>query len=308
MSCGISEDTLMQLLNKHTLVPGASLAVVDHFKVHPVTAGLARLTTSEKFTSKHFIQCASLSKTVAAAFAHEYFGALAIPMTTSVNDLLRKYNSEWLIESTNPAYHADDVTLSMLLNHTALGMHYVYGILLTGRVPSPLELLNGSAEDRGYEYLRLERPAGTQFSYSGGGFVVMQYLLELIEGRPLEQFTKAFLNGCGLREFTFTQRSAEPGTQFAFGHKPDPAGRLTEVEPLAFPPLAAGALCTPSALAEFLCTLARAYHDPSGYGSISHATALHMLSPQYTLDLGAIDFMGAEVRGLATTCSSQSRW
>jgi hypothetical protein len=130
----------------------------------------------------------------------------------------------------------------------------------------------------------------------------MQYLLELMERRPIEQITRGFLDGCGLRDFTFTQVSAAPGTRFAFGHKPDKQqlGRLAEVEPLAFPPLAAGALCTPAALAQFLCVLGRAYRDPAGCGSVSHRTALHMLSPQYSLDLGAVDFMGAEV-GIACT-------
>jgi CubicO group peptidase (beta-lactamase class C family) len=290
----ISDSLLTGLLSKHVQVPGTTVAVVEQYKVTSHVAGLARVSTADNFTSSHFIQCASLSKTVAAAFAHEYFSSKAISMTTPVNQLLRSVKSEWLIESTNPAFHGDDVTLSMLVNHTALGMHYVYGIPLSRRIPTPLELINGSAKEDGYEYLKLERPAGSVFSYSGGGFVVMQYLLELMEGRPIEEITRHFLDGCGLRDFVFTQRSAAPGTKFAFGHKPA-AGGLAEVEPLAFPPLAAGALCTPTALAEFLCCLARAYHDPAGCGSLSHSTALHMLSPQYTLDLGAIDFMGAEV-------------
>jgi CubicO group peptidase (beta-lactamase class C family) len=297
MDSTLGSDALAAVLSKHKEVPGATLALIENFEVRTMVAGLARVSTNEAFTPDHFIQCASLSKTIAAAFSHEYFYTKSIPMATSVNALLREYRAKWFIESASPQYLADDVTLSMLLNHTALGMHYVFGIPIVGRVPSPLELVNGSARSFGYEYLRLERQAGTSFSYSGGGFVVMQYLLELMEQRPIEQITRSFLDGCGLRDFTFTQLAAAPGTRFAFGYKPDKQqGTLAEVEPLAFPALAAGALCTPAALAQFLCALGRAYSDPAGCGSVSHRTALHMLSPQYSLDLGAVDFMGAEVQ------------
>lgn len=293
-----SSNDLSRVLSKHPEVPGATIAIMEQYNVSSVTTGFARVATHEDFTSDHFIQCASLSKTIAAAFSHEYFYSKGVSMTTSVNELLRSHGSTWLIESTDDAYLAEDVTLSMLLNHTALGMHYVYGIPLNGRVPTPLELVSGKANEHGYEYLRLERPAGTSFSYSGGGFVVMQYLLELIEGKPIEEITRSFLDSCGLKDFTFSQLTAAPGTTFAYGHKHDKNRGFIEVEPLVFPPLAAGALCTPTALATFLCTLAKAYRDPAGCGGISHRTAVHMLSPQYSLDLGAIDFMGAEVRSI----------
>jgi len=300
MSKSIESQDLEKLLIKHDKVAGTTIALVEDFSVRSVVAGYARKSTGEAFDTDHFIQCASLSKTVAAAFSHEYFYDKGIPMTTSVNALLRDLNSPWLIESTSPQFLSDDVTLSMLLNHTALGMHYVFGIPIRGEIPTPLELISGAAKKHGYEVLQLERPAGTFFSYSGGGFVVMQYLLERMEGKPIEEITRSFLDNCGLVDFTFSQLAARPGTKFAFGHKPAPTamsteGGLVEVEALAFPPLAAGALCTPTALATFLSYLAQAYHNPSGCGAISHRTALHMLSPQYSLDLGAIDFMGAEI-------------
>lgn len=281
MACNhrFSSSDLSAVLSKHKEVPGATIAVICNNQVQSFVSGYARLRTKEAFTDQHYIQCASLSKTIAAAFAHEYFHAREISMTTSVNELLRSINSPWLITSAADAFIADDVTLAMLVNHTALGMHYVYGIPLSDAVPTPLELINGSAQSYGYEFLRLERPAGTSFSYSGGGFVVMQFLLESMEGRPIDDICRPFLDGCGLRrDFTFTQLRAPPGTAFAFGHKFDAAsGGDGEVPALAFPPLAAGALCTPSALATFLCHLGEAYHSVQGSGSISHRTALHML-------------------------------
>ncbi len=185
---------------------------------------------------------------------------------------------------------SDEVNLSMLVNHTALGMHYVYGIPLSSKMPTPVELLSG-VKEYGYENLLLERVPGVKFSYSGGGFVVLQYLLEEMERRSIDLITRDFLDRCGLVDFVFSQLSSPLSTKFAHGH-------LTlekEVQPLAFPPLAAGGLCTPTALATFLCHLALAYRNEEGSGGISHRTAVRMLGEDALLDLGAKDFMGAKV-------------
>ena len=48
-----------------------------------------------------------------------------------------------------PKPWAEDVRLKHLVNHTSLGMHYVYGIPVTrpGGMPSPRDLLNGVHEE-----------------------------------------------------------------------------------------------------------------------------------------------------------------
>ena len=50
-------------------------------------------------------------------------------MTTSANSMLERSGSSWRITfppgKHMPANWLDKVTLAMLVNHTALGMHYV---------------------------------------------------------------------------------------------------------------------------------------------------------------------------------------
>lgn len=169
------QSLIEEALSRHPLVPGVSIAVIQNYVVTPYCAGLARVQTNHAFTSEHFMQCASLSKTVATAFAIEYFTNKSIDMlSTSVNSLLAQYSLPWRIEvsptSGLPRDNADKVTLSMLVNHTALGMHYVYGIPLKDYVPKPIELLTGApaAAKYGYSALLLERQPGQSFSYSGG--------------------------------------------------------------------------------------------------------------------------------------------
>lgn len=64
--------------------------------------------------------------------------------------------------------------------------------------------------------------------------------------RSIDEITRSFLDSVGLQDFYFTQLiAASSHSNFAYGHiTPE-----QEVEPLAFPPFAAGALCTPKALA-----------------------------------------------------------
>ena len=125
----------LDLLNKNVL--GASIGIIHEGNVHSVCSGQARFDPAESMSSRHLLQCASLSKTVGTAVAIEFLKSRGIDLaSTRVNQLLAQLNSNWRIEaavdgsSTLPPESTDDVTLPMLVNHTALGMHYVYGFPL----------------------------------------------------------------------------------------------------------------------------------------------------------------------------------
>lgn len=290
-----------QILKGHGKVAGVSVAMVQDGKnITTYSSGKARVTPNEPMTADHFLQCASLSKTVATAFAIEYFANRGIYMNTSVNQLLSTIpQAIWRIQvaptSTLAPHLANEVTLAMLVNHTALGMHYVYGIPMDKYNPTSLELLDGSAANYKYDTLYLERTPGQTFSYSGGGFVVLQYLIETIEQKDISEVTRAFLDECDLQEFTFTQLSGPLTARYAYGHI-TPAQEVNP--PLIFPPFAAGALCTPRALLRFLMHLGDAFQhrdEQSKYGGISPQTAQIMLGKQSLLDLGAMNFMGAYI-------------
>ena len=288
-------------MDHHPQVTGLSLTVIDNFQPLSLAFGQARVSRNEAMTTGHYLQCASLSKTVAAAFAIEYFSARNIPMTTSVNSLLERYGSEWKIEVNPklslPRESSNNVNLSMLVNHTALGMHYVYGIPLDRYVPTPGELVSGKfADTYNYQYLYLERVPGTKFSYSGGGFVVLQHLIELMEKDTIDRITRSFLDQSGLEDFTFVQLNSPLTAIHAYGH----VTPSKEVNPqLAFPPFAAGGLCTTNSLSRFLIHLAIAYQRREGSGGIRHETARLMLGESSLLDLGSLNFMGAKVISLS---------
>jgi len=293
LSQGLSreEGPLFDILKRHPDVAGVSLGLIVGNEIGGVSLGYARVSTEEIMTPLHYLECASLSKTVATAFALEYFGKRGICFhSTPVNVLLEQAGSPWRITLPPGGVGGVDwpnqVVLSMLVNHTALGMHYVYGIPISDLpMPSSLQLLDGSCDSRyGYKRLFIERQPGESFSYSGVGFVVLQHLIECFESEPMavgngksiEDITRPWLDACGLLDFTFSNESS----YCAFGH----LTRRKEVAPndggrLAFPAFAAGGLCTPTALATFLSVLSQAYdstqaHSPNAYPHpISHQTA-----------------------------------
>jgi CubicO group peptidase (beta-lactamase class C family) len=295
------EKLLSESLVNFPEVPGVSIAVVNQCHVTPYVAGFARVKENELMTESHYLQCASLSKTVATAFAIEYLAKKGINFQTAiVNQVLEAAGSTWRIQvspssSLSPST-ADRIVISQLVNHTALGMHYVYGIPLDEGYPGAEGFLTANPLARKYKYtpLFLEREPGTSFSYSGGGYVVLEHLIECLEGqgRTVNEISRPFLDACGLTDFAFAQLALPLQASVAYGH----ITPTQEVNPqLAFPAFAAGALCTAQALATFLVHLSIAYHCPVGSGAIQQSTARMMLGEESLVDLGCREFMGARM-------------
>ena len=299
--------TLDALLATHN-VAGVSVAVLSpngdggDAVVRTLVAGVADKSTAPPTPvyDSTFFEIASLSKPLAAAFALRYFSAAGIAMDSAVNPLLAAAGSPFQLKSAAgcPAEWADAVTLTQLLDHTGLGMHYVNGVPRSEPFPPVLALISGTAEKPAphrYASLELTKAPGSAFGYSGGGFLVLQHLLECREGKPVAELLDADLRarggacvGLGLSFAT-----EPPGKAHACGYDADggayAGGRLN------FPPLAAGALGTPAALADWLRQLALAYKNPEGCGAVTHAAARAMLDVDGKPELGAYAFMKAKM-------------
>ena len=302
----IPGEQLQGLLEQYK-VAGVSIAVLGAGDITSQTAGLSCKQGSRTPSSVHrrddvpmydstWLQLASLSKTLGTAFAIEYFKKQGIGMDSGVNPLLKAAGSTFRLRSApgKLAEWVEQVTLAQLVNHSGLGMHYVNGVPMSKPMPSMVALMSGSAEalaPYGYACLDLTKEPGTKFGYSGGGFMVLQHLLEAKEGRPIAELMDTFLAAAGTTASTgisFNTREVA-GKQYAEGFGDDG----THIAPLQFPPLSAGASGTPVALLDFLRQLALAYRRPEGCGPIGHDTSVAMLTPGP--DLGSEAFMRARV-------------
>ena len=192
-------------------VQGVTLAVLQ-----PDGAGDARIATQtaghavkQGCTEEHqpvlegtFFQLCSLSKPIAAVYALEHFTAAGISLDRSANGLLADAGSPFRFTPAEgaEACWADEVSIAHLLDHTGPQMHYVNGVPHNETFPPVLSLISGTAERPApYRYAPLlvaKRP-GTRFGYSGGGFLVLQHLLELGEEQPAAALLDAHLCACG---------------------------------------------------------------------------------------------------------------
>ncbi len=234
-ACGLSG---LEVVRKKHGIRAASLAVIHLGHVQEIALGCAQ--PNSKF------QIASLSKTVASAYCCELF-----------RDVNRKVEEIPGMEG---------VTLAHLMSHSALSMHYVKGF--SGPVPPVEELIQGK---HGYDPVKVIAKPGREFHYSGGGYLVLQHLVEKNTGKPAALATKEFLQA--FPEITLDTSEIDG---LAPGH-------------LRFPAFAAGGYATARGMARFLQSLEDAYHSVNGAGPISHDTAVQML---HGTDRGCRDFMG----------------
>lgn len=290
-------DELDGLLAKYG-VAGVSIAVLrpdgaGDASVSTQVAGLADREKAIEVFDSTFFQICSLSKPIAAVYAHQYFAQAGTPFDTSVNELLAQSGSPYRFRPADacPASWADEVTLSHLVDHTGPQMHYVNGVPRSHTFPPVLSLISGSADapaPYGYAPLEVNKQPGTVFGYSGGGFLVLQHLLEEREARPVSALLGEHLRACGglchLGLSFAPELTAKP---IANGYRDN--GAKVDGGRLHFPPLAAGAIGSAAGLADWLRQLARAYTRKEGCGPIRHGTARAVLASQP--DQGAEAFM-----------------
>ena len=134
----------------------------------------------------HTVKAVSRAWRTAARRALTRFDADA-----AVNPLLAAHGSPWRIEGQDG--WGDAVTVSHLIDHSALGLHYVPGVPSTEQFPTSLELVSGRAEKWGYAAVECVKKPGSAFAYSGGGFLVLQHLLECALGPEKAKAEPGFL-------------------------------------------------------------------------------------------------------------------
>jgi allantoicase/malate synthase/2-oxo-4-hydroxy-4-carboxy--5-ureidoimidazoline (OHCU) decarboxylase len=277
------------LLQKHK-VTGASLCISSGPNdLQSLCFGESRKGHSPVTPETRF-EIASLSKSIASAFAIEYFRKAGIPLSSSVNALLANTFSAFRIPSLNADHPewGDQVTIAQLMNHNGLNLHYVNGVPWDQPMPNVSEFLKGNTK-YGYAPVGVINEPGSIFQYSGGGFLVLEHLIESLEQKGIPELTAPFLKELGLRNTSFEQKNLL-GVEYASGYFEN--GNEIPSSRKMFPAFAAGAMGNAEDLEIFLSHLTKAFHNLEGSGPISHETAVLML---YGSDKGCRKFMGARM-------------
>jgi CubicO group peptidase (beta-lactamase class C family) len=254
-------------------VPGVSIAVIHAGKIEWARGfGVASVGGAEVNANTLF-QAASISKAVMTMGVLRLVQQEKLDLDKDVN----QYLTTWKVPS-NRFTDQTKVTMRELLTHTAgMTVHGFPGYAAGAPLPTLVEVLNG-AKPANTPAIVVDTVPGTEWRYSGGGFVVAQLLLQDITGEPFPAFMReSVLGPAGMGRSTYDQplpprRMEEAATAYRQNGQPVPGG------PHVYPEMApAGLWTTPSDLARYAMEIQKALAGKSAV--LSAAMARQMLTP-----------------------------
>ncbi len=255
-------------------VPGVSIAVIHDGKIEWARGfGVTRIG-GPGVTPDTLFQAASISKPVAAMAVLHIVESGKLDLDADVNQYLKS----WKVPASKFTENAK-VTLRELLSHTAgMTVHGFPGYASGAPIPTLVQILNGE-KPANTPAIFVDTVPGTNWRYSGGGFVVAQLLLQELTGQPFPKMMHDLvLAPAGMARSTYEQ----PLPQNRISEAAMPYQRNGEAViggPHTYPEMApAGLWTTPSDLARYAIEIQKDLAGKSG-GVISQAMAREMLSP-----------------------------
>lgn len=255
----------------HYRVPGLSIAVFDDGELVSAT-GFGTAGSDRSVTHRTMFQAGSISKPVTAVAALRLVDEGILNLDEDVGEKLR----QWELPSHS---FQQPVTLRRILSHNAgLSVTGFPGHRFDAELPTTIDILNGRGPANTAP-VRVTTEPGGAVHYSGGGFMLVQLLIEEVTSKPFSDALQELVLGPALMEnSTFEQRLRGDFAELASdGFAAD--GSRVEGGHYFYPEQAAGGLwTTPSDLVRFAAAL-RA--DSAGTGNLlRQETARTMFSPQ----------------------------
>jgi CubicO group peptidase (beta-lactamase class C family) len=254
-------------------VPGVSIAVIHDGKIEWAKGYGVASVGGAPVTPETLFQAASISKPVTAMAVMHLVQIGKLNLDTDVNQYLKS----WRIPASDFTQKTK-ITLRELLSHTAgMTVHGFPGYASDAPLPTLVQVLNG-AKPANSPAIYVDMAPGSEWRYSGGGFVVTQELLLDVTGKPFPTFMKdTVLSPAGMQHSTYEQPL--PKSRLGEAAMPYHAnGQPTAGGPHVYPEMsAAGLWTTPSDLAGFAIELQDALAGKSSV--LSAATAKEMLTP-----------------------------
>ncbi|MCJ7716614.1 MAG: beta-lactamase family protein [Anaerolineales bacterium] len=166
----------------HYKVPGVSIAMINDFKIEWAQGyGVLEAGKAQAVTTETIFQPGSTAKPIVAMAALYFVEAGDLELDSDVNNKL----VSWKIPENELTAQAP-VTLRRLLSHSA-GIPYVplHGYAQGQAIPNRQQLLDGDPPANS-EPVRVVIVPGTLFSYSNGGYMVVEQLLVDAAGFPFD--------------------------------------------------------------------------------------------------------------------------
>jgi CubicO group peptidase (beta-lactamase class C family) len=249
-------------------VPAVSIAIIQHGTIRWAHAWGVVDAEGHPATPDSLFQAASISKSLSAMAALHLVEQGKLSLDAPVQTELKG----WTLPQ-NDFTAQQPVTLRELLSHTAgLNVHGFNGYARSEPTPTLLQVLDG-AKPANSEAVRVTATPGKQYSYSGGGYMIVQQMMLESTGKEFPTIMQSLvLDPVHMRHSTYQQ--------------PLPTKRLREVAlpeddkgefiaggPHTYPEMAAAGLwTTPSDLALWVIEMQNSLKS----------RANHVLSPEMT--------------------------
>jgi len=204
---GPADATNIGSLIEYYDVPGVSVAVIRNFELDYVEVhGVKSETTQEPVTAGTLFQAASLSKGVSAAAVMSLVQDGEVSLDVEIND----YLTQWKLHD-NAYQDNEKVTLRRLLSHTAgTTVGGFRGYRYSEPVPNLIQILNGYAPANSPPII-VDLVPGSEFRYSGGGYLVMQQAVQDVTGLAYTDLIRQrVLQPIGMDDSTYEQPLPEP--------------------------------------------------------------------------------------------------
>ena len=241
-------------------VPAVSIAVINGGRIEWAKAyGQLAVNTTKKADNLTLFQAASISKPVAALAALQLVDQGKVDLDENVNQYLKS----WKVKNTSFTSNKP-VTLRRLLTHTAgLTVSGFNGYPQGEAVPSLDQILDGAKPANSVPIVSDQVPSSA-WRYSGGGYTVMQKLVEDVTGNNLATLMDCTIfSAIGMKDSTFEQSLPNASQQrVAAGHLA--SGEKVQGNWNIYPESAAAGLwTTPSDLALYAIELQNSLRDDS---------------------------------------------
>lgn len=213
-----THKNILQKLRKHK-VNGASVAVIHNGKLDWSKAyGFADADEKSPVTTKTLFQCASIGKVITALAMLKLVEDGKLSLDENINDKLK----QWKLKE-NKNTKTKSVTLRHLLSHSA-GLADEYGFLgynPKDKIPTLLQILNNDPSTNTKKVLTVETIPGKNEKYSGGGYLIIQLLIEDITGISFTDYVKQYiLDPLLMTNTTYNHRpDINQGSAIASGHR-----------------------------------------------------------------------------------------
>ena len=258
----------------HYGVPGVAVAVLRDGRAVSLKGYGSRLAGRDfPVGPDTLFSVGSVSKVATAALCLKLVELGKLDLDQGVGRWLRRWRLPQGLEGDT-----NDITLRMLLSHTAgFNVHGFKDVEPSAPLPSLLQTLNGTPPALNKPLERIDR-AGSRSRYSGGGYMVMQAIIEDAMGKTFGALARQYLFApLGMSRSRFDAAPAANTADIAHAH--DGSGIPVALPRgwQSFPELAPSALWTSafdlSRLVEALCA---SYRKPGGF--LPQALAIDMMT------------------------------